>query len=171
MDELLPRHRLVIKKLERLRLTPLRATRGAEGRGVDARATASDSDGLGAIFPPIIYHAIVLRCLGVPDDDPEMHWADEATRRPVHRGGRHAPLAAVHVAGVGHRAVADRRSPTPGEPSDSERDRSRRALAARQGSAAAPATGRRPFAASSPAAGSSSTATPSTRTPTTPRWC
>ena len=31
-----------------------------------------DSDGLGAIFPPMIYTIIALRCLGVPADDPEI---------------------------------------------------------------------------------------------------
>jgi squalene-hopene/tetraprenyl-beta-curcumene cyclase len=39
------------------------------------RERFADSDGLGAIFPPMIYTVIVLRCLGVPDDDPEMRWA------------------------------------------------------------------------------------------------
>lgn len=34
-----------------------------------------NSDGVGAIFPPMIYTVICLRCLGVPDDDPEMQWA------------------------------------------------------------------------------------------------
>jgi squalene-hopene/tetraprenyl-beta-curcumene cyclase len=34
-----------------------------------------DSDGVGAIFPPMIYTVIALRCLGVPDDDPEFIWA------------------------------------------------------------------------------------------------
>ncbi len=33
------------------------------------------SDGLGAIFPPMIYTVISLRCLGVADDAPEMKWA------------------------------------------------------------------------------------------------
>ena len=35
----------------------------------------ADSDGLGAIFPPMIYTVICLRCLGYADDSPEMHWA------------------------------------------------------------------------------------------------
>jgi squalene-hopene/tetraprenyl-beta-curcumene cyclase len=35
----------------------------------------ADSDGLGAIFPPMIYTVVCLRCLGVPDDAPEMRWA------------------------------------------------------------------------------------------------
>jgi squalene-hopene/tetraprenyl-beta-curcumene cyclase len=39
------------------------------------RQRFQDSDGLGAIFPPMIYTVIALRCLGVPDDDPEMRWA------------------------------------------------------------------------------------------------
>jgi squalene-hopene/tetraprenyl-beta-curcumene cyclase len=39
------------------------------------RAHYEDSDGLGAIFPPMIYNVIVLRCLDVPDGDPEMQWA------------------------------------------------------------------------------------------------
>jgi squalene-hopene/tetraprenyl-beta-curcumene cyclase len=39
------------------------------------RERFADSDGLGAIFPPMIYTVIALRCLGVPDDAPEMQWA------------------------------------------------------------------------------------------------
>jgi squalene-hopene/tetraprenyl-beta-curcumene cyclase len=36
------------------------------------REHLKDSDGLGAIFPPMIYTVVVLRCLGVPDEAPEM---------------------------------------------------------------------------------------------------
>jgi squalene-hopene/tetraprenyl-beta-curcumene cyclase len=36
------------------------------------RERLEDSDGLGAIFPPMIYTVIVLRALGLADDDPEM---------------------------------------------------------------------------------------------------
>jgi squalene-hopene/tetraprenyl-beta-curcumene cyclase len=36
------------------------------------RERLEDSDGLGAIFPPMVYTVIVLRALGVADDDPEM---------------------------------------------------------------------------------------------------
>jgi squalene-hopene/tetraprenyl-beta-curcumene cyclase len=56
---------------------PLAALRAAAVK----RATAwmlehfADSDGLGAIFPPMIYTAISLRCLGYADDSPEMRWA------------------------------------------------------------------------------------------------
>jgi squalene-hopene/tetraprenyl-beta-curcumene cyclase len=36
------------------------------------RHRLADSDGLGAIFPPMVYTVIALRCLSVPDDDPQM---------------------------------------------------------------------------------------------------
>ena len=39
------------------------------------RQHLEESDGLGAIFPPMIYTVITLRCLGVADDDMEMKWA------------------------------------------------------------------------------------------------
>jgi squalene-hopene/tetraprenyl-beta-curcumene cyclase len=35
----------------------------------------ADSDGVGAIYPPIIYTIICLRCLGYADQSPEMLWA------------------------------------------------------------------------------------------------
>jgi squalene-hopene/tetraprenyl-beta-curcumene cyclase len=65
----------VLKKVERWGLTPLRrrAVRNAVA-WMRERCAEHESDGLGAIFPPIIYHAIVLKCLGVPADDPEMKW-------------------------------------------------------------------------------------------------
>jgi squalene-hopene/tetraprenyl-beta-curcumene cyclase len=63
-----------LKRLERWYLTPFR--RWAVRRAVAwMRERYVDSDGLGAIFPPMIYNAIVLRCLGVADDNPEMVWA------------------------------------------------------------------------------------------------
>lgn len=63
----------VMKKVERFGLTPLR--RYAVRKAVAwMRERSAGSDGLGAIFPPIIYHAVVLKCLGVPADDPEMRW-------------------------------------------------------------------------------------------------
>lgn len=34
-----------------------------------------DSDGVGAIYPPIIYTIICLKCLGYADDSPRMTWA------------------------------------------------------------------------------------------------
>ncbi len=39
------------------------------------RERFNDSDGLGAIFPPMIYTVVALRCLGVKDQDAEMLWA------------------------------------------------------------------------------------------------
>jgi squalene-hopene/tetraprenyl-beta-curcumene cyclase len=63
----------MLKKVERWGLTPLR--RRAVRKAVEwmrDRSNPAESDGLGAIFPPIIYHAIVLKCLGVTLDDPEM---------------------------------------------------------------------------------------------------
>ena len=62
------------KTLERRKLTPLRKL--AVRRAVAwMRERYRNSDGVGAIFPPMVYNAIVLRCLGVPDDDSEMCWA------------------------------------------------------------------------------------------------
>ncbi|MBA4190306.1 MAG: squalene--hopene cyclase [Planctomycetaceae bacterium] len=64
-----------LKKFERFRLTPLRgwAVRKAV-RWMRERSRDGESDGIGAIFPPIVYHAIVLKALGVPATDPEMQW-------------------------------------------------------------------------------------------------
>jgi squalene-hopene/tetraprenyl-beta-curcumene cyclase len=39
------------------------------------RQHLAESDGLGAIFPPMIYTVVSLRCLGMRDDAPEMRWA------------------------------------------------------------------------------------------------
>jgi squalene-hopene/tetraprenyl-beta-curcumene cyclase len=63
-----------IKRAERIGLGPIR--RAAVRRAVAwMREHFADSDGVGAIFPPMIYTVICLRCLGVADDDPEMQWA------------------------------------------------------------------------------------------------
>ena len=55
-------------------LRPFRKT-AVEKAAAWMRERLEDSDGLGAIFPPMIYTAVALRCLGVADDDPEMCWA------------------------------------------------------------------------------------------------
>jgi squalene-hopene/tetraprenyl-beta-curcumene cyclase len=55
-------------------LSPLRG-RAIRQASAWMRAHFEDSDGVGAIFPPMIYTAIALRCLGVADDDPEFIWA------------------------------------------------------------------------------------------------
>jgi squalene-hopene/tetraprenyl-beta-curcumene cyclase len=64
----------VIKQLERWGLGRIRIS-------ALKRASAwllehfADSDGVGAIFPPIIYTVVALRCLGYRDDTPEMRYA------------------------------------------------------------------------------------------------
>jgi squalene-hopene/tetraprenyl-beta-curcumene cyclase len=40
-----------------------------------------ESDGVGAIFPPMVYTCLALRCLGYPDDSPEMVWAEQQLQR------------------------------------------------------------------------------------------
>jgi squalene-hopene/tetraprenyl-beta-curcumene cyclase len=60
------------KRLDRWSPLRRRAIRKAAGW---MREHFQDSDGVGAIFPPMIYTVIALRCLGVPDDDPEFLWA------------------------------------------------------------------------------------------------
>src|SRR5262245_4039053 len=58
-----------IKLADRLRLIPLR--RLAVRRAADWMiARFPDSDGLGAIFPPIIWSVVALKCLGHADDSP-----------------------------------------------------------------------------------------------------
>lgn len=64
----------VLKKLERYRLLPWRK-RAVERAVGWMRERFKDSDGLGAIFPPMIYTCLVLKCLGVPESDPEFRWA------------------------------------------------------------------------------------------------
>lgn len=58
------------KKLEPL-TGPIRR-RAVRAAAAWMRERLEDCDGLGAIFPPMIYTVIALRCLGVADDDPEM---------------------------------------------------------------------------------------------------
>ncbi|MCE9530330.1 MAG: hypothetical protein K8T89_04230 [Planctomycetes bacterium] len=63
-----------LKRLERWHLTPFR--RWAVRKAVAwMRERYVDSDGVGAIFPPMVYNAVVLRALGASNDDPEMIWA------------------------------------------------------------------------------------------------
>jgi squalene-hopene/tetraprenyl-beta-curcumene cyclase len=63
-----------LKRLENWGLGPIRkaALRRAKAWLLDHFA---DSDGVGAIYPPIIYTIVCLRCLGYADDSPEMRWA------------------------------------------------------------------------------------------------
>ena len=41
------------------------------------------SDGLGAIYPPIVWSIIALKCLGYPDDSAEMQYCQEELRKLV----------------------------------------------------------------------------------------
>lgn len=63
-----------LKLIESLRLRPLRgkALRKAEHWMLER---FQQSDGLGAIFPPIIWSIVALRCLGYPEDAPEVQTA------------------------------------------------------------------------------------------------
>ncbi len=63
------------KKAERWGLLKLFRRRAVRRAARWMRERFQDSDGLGAIFPPMIYTVVALRCLGVADDDPEMQWA------------------------------------------------------------------------------------------------
>ena len=65
-----------MKFMERLRIRPLRgrALRAAERWMTDRFV---DSDGLGAIFPPIVWSVIALKCLGYADDSPEVRYCHE----------------------------------------------------------------------------------------------
>ena len=64
------------KWFDGLGLGPIR--RRALQRAVDWMfAHFQGSDGVGAIYPPIIYTVVCLRCLGYADDSPEMTWALE----------------------------------------------------------------------------------------------
>jgi squalene-hopene/tetraprenyl-beta-curcumene cyclase len=62
------------KKFEAVGLAPFRkiALRRAAAWMLEH---LQDSDGLGAIFPPMIYTVIALRCLGYADDSEEMRWS------------------------------------------------------------------------------------------------
>src|SRR5207249_7501375 len=64
----------VVKGLERVGLGAIRtlALKKAEDWMLEHFV---DSDGLGAIYPPIIYTIVCLRCLGYADDSPEMRYA------------------------------------------------------------------------------------------------
>ena len=59
------------KGIERLGIKPLRPL--ARRRAADWMIERfADSDGLGAIFPPIIWSVVALKCLGYEDDSPEV---------------------------------------------------------------------------------------------------
>ena len=61
----------MLKQIERWRLRPLRQ-RSLKLATSWMLERCEDSDGLGAIFPPIIWSTIALRCLGYPETSPEV---------------------------------------------------------------------------------------------------
>ena len=75
-DRLFRRVDRAIKWCERFRLLPLRrrALRTAERWMIDR---FEDSDGLGAIFPPMVWSVIALKCLDYDDDSPQMRYCLE----------------------------------------------------------------------------------------------
>jgi squalene-hopene/tetraprenyl-beta-curcumene cyclase len=76
------------KTLERHRIRPLRkvALQNATKWMIDR---FENSDGLGAIFPPIIWSIVALKCLGHADDSPEMQYNfAELDRLKVRQGDR-----------------------------------------------------------------------------------
>jgi squalene-hopene/tetraprenyl-beta-curcumene cyclase len=75
-----------IKLVERLHLNPFRklAIRRAAGWMI---ARFPDSDGLGAIFPPIIWSVVALKCLGHGDDSPLVRAALEELEKLSIREG------------------------------------------------------------------------------------
>jgi len=63
-----------LKLAERLRLHPLRAR--AVRRAAEWMVERfENSDGLGGIFPPIVWSVVALKCLGYADDSPEVRTA------------------------------------------------------------------------------------------------
>jgi squalene-hopene/tetraprenyl-beta-curcumene cyclase len=76
----------LIKLAERLHLAPFR--KRAIRRAADwMLARFADSDGLGAIFPPIIWSVVALKCLGYGDDSPQVRSALEELEKLSIREG------------------------------------------------------------------------------------
>ncbi len=63
-----------LKRLAAWNFEPLRGL-AVQRAAAWMREHFADSDGVGAIYPPIIYTIVCLRCLGYADDSPEMCWA------------------------------------------------------------------------------------------------
>jgi squalene-hopene/tetraprenyl-beta-curcumene cyclase len=60
------------------------------------------SEGLGAIFPPMVYILIVFRILGYPEDHPARRRGPQAPEGLLHSRRRRHPHPAVPLAGLGH---------------------------------------------------------------------
>lgn len=92
----------VWKVVERCRIKPLRSVAVARAARW-MRERFAHSDGLGAIFPPIIWSVVALKCLGHRDDSPEVVAALQELERLMIRENETIPAAAVQVTGLGHR--------------------------------------------------------------------
>ena len=62
------------------------------------------SDGLGAIYPPMVWSIVALKCLGYPDDSPEVQYCHQRTAEAWRSttSDRHDAAPALQVAGLGH---------------------------------------------------------------------
>ena len=158
-----------LKFVDRWRLSPLRrlAVRRAERWMCERFAR---SDGLGAIFPPIIWSVVALKCLGHGDDSPAVKTGARRARQAHDRGRRGDPFATVQVARVGHghrhagTAGSGRFGRSSGNPQVGP-------LAALQGDPSARRLGRIETNVPNRAAGASSSTTSSIPTRTTRAWC
>ena len=70
----------LLKWCQRRRLLPLRQKALAAAERW-MRTRFDRSDGLGAIYPPMVWSIIALKCLGYPDDSPELQYCHEELRK------------------------------------------------------------------------------------------
>jgi hypothetical protein len=144
------------------------------------------SDGLGAIFPPIVWSIVALRAMGCADDSPEVEeccgssagWSSRRTTVPsgsspaaLPSGTRRCRCGPSRTPGrpCGRRVSCWR--PVSGGPSGWTARWRRPSTGSSTARSARGAIGRGRARRSSPPAGASSTPTASIPTSTTPRWC
>ena len=149
-------------------LTPLRK-QALAAREAWILERLEQTDGLGAIFPPIINTILALRCLGYAADHPRRVAPGPGAREARDRGRGDAPPPALLLARLGHGAGDRRARRTPALPADDPALlNAARWLLDREVSSVGDWQKAVPRGAS-PAAGTSSTRTSSIPTPTTPR--
>ena len=61
------------------------------------------TEGLGAIYPAMMYFIMALDALGYPEDHPDLVEAIRHFESPAHRNRRPLPVPALRVAHLGHR--------------------------------------------------------------------
>ena len=128
-----------------------------------------NTDGLGAIFPPMVYSIIALRCLDYDLDSPDRAVGDQSARRPADRRGRPGSRAALPLAGLGHGDRLDCTGRRPGARRASRLGRAVDWLLAKEVRNPGDWQTRRPRASSRPA-GTSSSTTRFIPISTTARW-